>query len=472
MNATRPALLREPGALPSLPWWLMMIAVLWLTLYVHWIAGIGLLALVIVQRARPLDFLTSYLMVVVAGSFMNYGSGTLTKQMTFFLIFLIFMLYCYVLQRRWDGLVFPKTPATKPMLLWLGLTVANFIRGMVIGNSPRYAGLELIACLALVSSLLMASRRATEHEIKILLFWMWIMSLGHFMLGAYAYSVLHMRTIGVFFEAVPGVVAMMMLNFALRESRRSRQILWFVAMAPLLLHQFLSFTRGYWLAAIFTTVFSIVVYCGRGEGVGARWKRSAIALSMLAGLAVLGILAAAATLGIGNVFGLAGTRIASSAGTEYTWVSSSNVVRLVEYFHVLDLVIEQPIFGHGLGYYFVVREPIGFTLVEQWFVHENYLLVTLKQGLVGLALWVWLLISLVRVGLRGINLPNLTEQSWCAGTAAIVVYCIVYSFVHFPLAEVNTTFTFALATGVAMGLTGTDTIAIRWKGRRTQPAGS
>jgi O-antigen ligase len=193
---------------------------------------------------------------------------------------------------------------------------------------------------------------------------------------------------------------------------------------------------------------------------------------MLAGIGALAILIVAGTLGIGHIFELAGNRIASSTGTKYTWESSSNVVRLVEYFHVLDLIIEQPIFGHGLGYYFVVREPIGFTLKEQWYVHENYMLVTLKQGLLGLGLWCWLLVSLVRASLRGRNLPSLIERSWCTGAAAIVVYCIIYSFVHFPLAETNTTFTFALATGVAMGLTGKDTIAFRWKGRRNTPVSS
>ena len=75
----------------------------------------------------------------------------------------------------------------------------------------------------------------------------------------------------------------------------------------------------------------------------------------------------------------------------------------------------------------------------------------------------------VRTGLRGRSLEDLSEQSWCTGAAALVVYCMVYSLVHFPLAETNTTFTFALCTGVAMRLTATDTIALRWKGRRTQP---
>ena len=80
-----------------------------------------------------------------------------------------------------------------------------------------------------------------------------------------------------------------------------------------------------------------------------------------------------------------------------------------------------------------------------------------------------MLIGFVRTGLNGRRLENLEEQAWCVGSAAVVVYVIVYSFVHFPMAETNTTFIFALCTGVAMRLSATDRLALRWKGRRSMP---
>jgi O-antigen ligase len=469
VNASRPVTFDPRTSVPPLPWWLLLLSILSLALFVHWIAALAILLLVIIQRARPLDFLTSYLLVVAAGSFVNYGSGTLTYQMWILTAFLSFMLYCYVLSRRWDSLVIPKTPATVPLLLWFALTSINFVRGLAIGNSPRYAGLELMACLALVSALLVANRRLSERELKFAMLWMWLMSLGHFALGAYIFTIIHMRAAGVYFAPVPGVVAMMVFNYALRDPKRSGMFRWMLAMTPLLAQQFLSFTRGFWFAIIGGVAFSLVVYVGRSAGAGLRARRAMIALAMLGGCVAACIVVLGLTLGIGHVFELAGNRFASSAGTKYSWESSSNVVRLVEAFHVLDLIAEKPIVGHGLGYFFVVREPIEFSLIEQWFVHENYLLVTLKQGLIGLALWLWLLIAFVRTGLRGRSLEDINEQSWCTGAAALVVYCMVYSLVHFPLAETNTTFTFALCAGVAMRLTATDTIALRWKGRRTQP---
>ena len=469
MSTPRSASLRLPSDVPPLHWWLLLIALLGLAVFVHWVVAVAVFAFALVQRARPLDFMTSFMMVMVVGSFINYGSGALTSQLSILSLFLVFMLYCYVLARRWDSLVIPKTVATVPLLVYGGLTMLNFVRGMAIGNSPRYAGLEILACLALLSCLLVSSKRLDPREQREAMMWLWAMAFAHFALGAYIFSIIHARTIGVYYTPVPGLVAMMLFNFALRAKTRAKMLLWLLAMGPAIAQQFLSFTRGFWMALIGGVLFSLIVYVGKSEGAMGRARRAVWALGVVGGVCLLGIVLLGGALGIHNVFELAGSRFASSAGTKYTWESSSNIVRLVEYFHVLDLIVEQPIFGHGLGYYFVVREPINFTLLEQWFVHENYLLVTLKQGLLGLGLWMWLLISIIRMGLRGRRLPDVYEQSWCVGVSAVVVYCMVYSLVHFPFAETNTVFTFALCTGVAMRLTATDVIALRWKGRRTRP---
>jgi len=296
---------------------------------------------------------------------------------------------------------------------------------------------------------------------------LFVLTVGHFCLGTYVYTVIKARAGGVYFEPVPGAIAMVLFNFALREPKVRRMWLWVLLLAPALLHQFLSFTRGFWLAILVGFVFSTVVYIGRGDGMRLRMKRTATLLGAMGGSAVVGVVILAGALHIGSIGTMAANRFASSTGTKGLNEAASNVVRLVEYAHVLEDIIEQPWFGHGLGFKFVVREPLNNTLVEQWFTHENYLLVTLKQGLLGLAIWLWLLFSLIRTGLRGRNLPNVTEQSWCTGAAAFMVFCAAYSLVHFPLAEVNTTFPLALVLGAAMRMTATGNLALRWKGRRT-----
>ena len=180
-------------------------------------------------------------------------------------------------------------------------------------------------------------------------------------------------------------------------------------------------------------------------------------------LGIVGVVVVAGALGLGDLGAAVTGRFSSSFETQYDTASMSNFVRIAESLHVISEIIANPWFGYGIGYSFVAREIINFQLHKQWYVHENYLLVTLKQGLIGLGLWIWLMIAFLSSALRGRNLPSPIERAWCMGTAAMCLYLIVYQFVYFPLAEVNTAFMFALALGVMMGLTRTRTLAIRWK---------
>lgn len=470
MSAMRTESLRLP-LLPSLPWWLLIGVSIPLAIFVSPIAGLGPILFFVVQRARPFDFLTSYLMVVVIGSFIDYGGGQTAFQMTILVSFIVFSLFCYVLSRRWDSLVFPRTVATTPLVVWFALTVANYFRGLVIGNSFKFANLEILAAMAVFSTFMVSSRKLSEAERTEAMIWMWVCSLLHFARGVWVFALLHRRTIGTYFTPVPGLIVMMLFNFALRARTKTRMALLVIAMAPLLTHQFLSYTRGFWLSIIGGIIFSLIVYVGRGEGAVLRARRSGALLLMLAAIGLVGVVVLSAATGVGGLLAMAGSRFASSTGTKWSWESSSNVIRLVESIKVLTMVIVKPWFGYGLGATFVVREPVNFDLMEQWFCHENYLLVTFKQGLLGLGLWLWVLISCVRLGVQGRSLPNMNEQAWCTGFGAMVIFIIVYGFVHFPMAETPSTFTFALAAGGAMRLVSKDTVAIRWKGRRAHPVG-
>ena len=177
----------------------------------------------------------------------------------------------------------------------------------------------------------------------------------------------------------------------------------------------------------------------------------------------------ALTFNMSELWQMVGARFASSAGTEYSTANLSNVWRLVESAHALRHIFESPWFGKGLGYTILFTEPIFWSLHSEWFIHENYLLVWLKQGLLGLALFVWLQFSAIRTGLRGRHLPDRWQASWCAGAAAVTFHLMIYEFVHFPLAEVNSCFALALIWGGAMSLTARETTVIRWRRRRGAP---
>jgi hypothetical protein len=449
--------------LPGWGWWLLLGLVI--GLFVLWgpIPAVAVLAFLIIQRVRPFDFLTSYLMVMIAGSIVNYSAGHLTAELSVLTVGLLFMLFCYVLSMGRNLATVTNSRLTPALLSYGTLTLLNFARGLIVGNSPRYAGLELIAMLALESSFLVATLPLTRRVMAATAVALIATGIVHACLGLYAYAVIGMRTGAIFFQPIAGIIVSFGFPFVLREPDARRRWLWLLALVPPLLHQFLSFTRGFWMALIGTTIFSVVIYSGRGAGAGVRWRRSGLVLGVLLGAGVFVATLAAGAYGIQDIFTNAAERFASSGSTEVSFETTSNIVRLSEYMHVAEDIIHSPIIGYGLGYSFVVKDPISFVSEEHWFVHQNYLLVWLKQGLIGLALFVWVLISAFRTGWSGRNRKDPYEAAWCAGAAAVALHLLIYCNVHFPLAEVNSTFAVALMWGGAMSLTATGRTVLRWK---------
>lgn len=454
--------------LPPVGWWILLAALLALHLTLGIGAAAGVLVVVLLQIFLPFDFLTSYLLLVGAASIVNYSRGRLTAELSILSVVILFMLWSYFYTLRSRAFSLRRSPVTLPLVLYLGLSLINFARGMIVGNSPRYGGLEILSVLALASGLLVGNGRFDRRRIAALMAGLWVISLVHCGLGFYAFATLHVRTASIYFTPVPGVVAIVLFNFALRAPRGRDRWLIMAGILPLVAHQLLSFTRGYWLAMMCSVPFSIAVYGGRGAGMGARWRRAGRLLAGFVLVLALGGTLLATAYDISGLWQMAAVRLSSSTGTRMSFQTSSNVVRLVEYAHVLPDILRSPWFGHGLGYFFVVREPIHLKLLEQWWVHENYLLVWLKQGLVGLALFVATLIAALRTGLSGRHLPETRAASWCAGMAAATFFVLVYGFVHFPLAEVNTTFLVAFLWGGAIALTARDSWRLRWGGPRPE----
>jgi O-antigen ligase len=452
--------LRHPEALA---WWSLLLVVLGLFFVVHWAAAVAVLAFVILQRAHPLDFLTSYLLVLAGSTFVDYKAGTLTWQLSLLSLCIVFMLFCYLIAYGREAFVLRRSPLVVCLLLYVGLTTLNFVRGIVIGNSARYAGLELLAMLALASCLLVANVRVGRAQAITMIVGLWLIGLGHTALGLNYFAHSHVRTGGVYFTSVPGLVAVLLFNFALRAATARERGLLMLALLPLIAHQFLSFTRGLWLGLIVGVVWSVVSYGGRGTGARARWARAG---RLLVGLALVTAVAGVLLSAIFNIPGIAigaWRRLSTSAGLQYTSETASNFFRLLEYDRVLRDIAASPWLGRGLGYSFVIRDPFFRTLHEQWYAHQNYLLVWLKQGLPGLVLFVGTLVAAVVTGMRGRRLAEPWAAAWCAGTAAVTVQVMVLANMHFPLAEVNATFPLALMWGATIALTSSGRWRFAWR---------
>jgi O-antigen ligase len=445
------------------PWWLLLAVVLTLFIAVHWVAAVAVLAFAVLQRARPMDFIAAYLLVVAGGAFVDYMHGTLTFQLALLSLGIVFMLVCYLVEQRGRALSVPRTPLAVWLVLYVALTLLSFARGVLAGNSARFAGLELLAVLALASSLLVGNARMGRAQVTAVLAGLWLVGLGQAALGLNFFAHELTRTGGVYFTAVPGLVVVLIFNYALRGVTWRQRWLPMLVLLPLLAHQFLSFTRGYWLGIIAGVAWSVAVYGGRGAGARERWARAG---RMLGGLALTLVLVGAFLSAVFDIPGIAigaWRRLSTSTGLQYTSDTASNFFRLLEYDRVLRDLAATPWWGRGLGYSFVTRDPFFNTLHEQWYVHQNYLLVWLKQGLPGLTLFVGALVAAVALGMRGRRLAEPWAAAWCAGTAAVTVQVMTVSNMHFPLGEVNATFVLALLWGVTMALTSPDRWRLVWR---------
>ncbi len=463
----------ESHELPGWGWWALLGLVLVLGVSQNWIAAFAVTAFATLQRYRPLDFLVAYLIVVSRASFVNYtvGGGNLTLELAVVSAGIIFMLGCYLLAQRTKSFAIPDTPMTRGLLLWGGISLVNSLRGFLAGYSPRFIGLDILGPLGLVSSVLIANRGLSPGERKGSLLGLWLMGLGHCALGFYFFSVFHTRTGSIYFTPVPGILASFFLAFALRAPTRITTLGWLLAMCPMLLHQFLSFTRGFWLALFGVFVFSIALYGGRLGNARVRWTKGFHVLLALTGLFIAGVLLMAVFFDVGQIFEAAATRLGSVTSTKASFESSSNIARLVEYSHVLRIVATQPLFGMGLGFTYVDVEVLHGQLIQKWYTHNNYLYVWLKQGLLGLWIFLWMMFAALRTGVRGRTLADPIEAAWCAGAAGATLFIILYSNVHMPLADVNCVFVLAFLWGGAMAATRRKLWVLRLKATESVDAG-
>ncbi len=441
-----------------------LLAALAANLLLGWPAAVGLAALGIGFTALPFLFVPAIALVVLAASFVDNGSGHLTLYLSGLTLLILYALACLVHDWRAGRWALPRSRLTVSLALLMATTLAGTLHGLAVGNSPRYLGLELMPLLGLLIALMVGGLRLRPADLEFILASFVLAGLGHCLLGLYAWVTYGMRRGGIFFSAMPGMIGLLTLNLMLRTRSRTRGFLLFLVTCALVLHQILSFTRGYWLGMAAGLLASAILYVGRGPGVGERW-RNLVRWAVLSWLAVsLALGLVAAWFGWSNISEILGRRAASSIGTARGSETASNVVRLVEWFSVFRDIRHAPWLGHGLGYSFHVRYPFFQSATStQWISHEMYLLVWLKQGLVGLLAFLLVLFEGALLGLRGAWRLSGEAAGWSAGAMAATVYTAVFGLTNYPLAMVNPAFLLALMWGVALSLQAPRLWRIVWR---------
>jgi O-antigen ligase len=460
--------LDRPAWSPPYGWWVLAAIVVAAGLISNWVIAAGLMLAILSQLVRPLDFLQAFLVVVAGASFIQYDAGHLTFELSILTIAILIMLFTYVVSNRTRIFALARTGLTVPLVVYLSLSLANFVRGLLVGNSAKFAALQLFPVLALASCLLVANIVDPRRNLVLAVWGLLVIAFANAFLGLGFFALYKIRTAGVYFTPVPGMIAMLAVNLALRSKRPLRAVGWTLLSLPLFLHQLVSFTRGYWVGCLAGILVSVLLYSGIGQGTATRWRRAGLVLGMLAGTGLAAILAMAVMLGLGHFLELAGNRFESITGTEFTSTTASNVSRLVEYATAVKYIGNAPWFGYGLGSTIVNREPISFRLIEQAYVHQFYLLVWIEQGLVGLISFLWMIWAATALGVReSRRCQHDWSSAWLAATAASTVFLAVLCLTNFHYGQVNPTFPLALMWGAAMAMSHKGFVHFRW----AMPAG-
>ena len=110
--------------------------------------------------------------------------------------------------------------------------------------------------------------------------------------------------------------------------------------------------------------------------------------------------------------------------------------RLIEWRSALKSIRSNPILGNGLGFQLKFYSPMyseedkkeGFES-RDFYIHNSYVWVATKMGIIGLALFIIIIVSIVRAGIRQSLVRTGDEKDLMIGlTACLIALCVVSFF--------------------------------------------
>lgn len=91
------------------------------------------------------------------------------------------------------------------------------------------------------------------------------------------------------------------------------------------------------------------------------------------------------------------------AGAATPTEEGSAAWRLIEFYNVLNMIAERPLLGWAWGVEFVNYTDIDIPLINSLIPHNIYLYALLRAGVIGLAVWLWFMVAMLRMHVRTIR---------------------------------------------------------------------
>ncbi len=347
-----------------------------------------------------------------------------------------------------------KTRLNLPVAVFLVIAFVQTLRGIFTSHPMKWLLIESLAYAGFGVVFLTTSLCHKKEIIK--RFFQLLMAVAYYqaIVGLWNYFLVGHRIGGYLFGVFPSLVALVLFNLSFYSERRSKKIGFIVMSLPLLLHLMFSFTRGFWFGFLAGLLFSYGLYVnGVERSFGKKVRR------LLKGTLAFMLIVVVLAVGVQHLFpggnGLErfGARFLSSFSTKLGSSTFSNVTRLLEYGVALEKIKGYPIFGYGVGYKLSYVDPILQERIRSGIVHQFYIMIILKMGLIGLFAFLWIYYVFFREGLRG---SRMIEDSHYKGLAygfmANSVEQLVISFTNHQFATVDNNFYLAFTMAGVMVL--------------------
>ncbi len=450
-------------------WFLLLTIGIAVALAFNWWIAVAVVGLGLLVIQCPMRLYAAMLLLVSAATFVNNEGGHLTRDLAVVTLLAAYALLCLLASSAARIWAMPFSQLTVATLLLAATTTLSFAHGFLGHYSMRYAGLELIALAAVCSSWIVGGLRLEPRQLRTA-YWLFVpVALGHVGLGLYAYAVYHIRTGGIYFTPVPGMVALLFLNLLLHHRAPRWRLLRVFLLGLFLTHTIISFARGYWLGLLAVIPLSCLLSVRRGSGVRERLVHVGGVFAQLLVVVALGAVAFGFWCGGGDVASMLNTHRLASFGTQHTSETASNIERLVEYRAAWLAILSSPMVGKGLGYEVVIRQPFYLVTTSQWFIHEMYLWIWLKQGIIGLIALLAVLWAALRLSVSNAMRLEGEAAGWSAGVAACTLYLAIIGLTHYPFAQVNCSLLIAFLWGIMLSFNRPDRLWITWRGSAAGP---
>jgi O-antigen ligase len=338
----------------------------------------------------------------------------------------------------------PSDPLVGKIMLLGGCAVVSALYGFWIGNESSYVLGDLFQVLEFVIVFILATQMtADERTLRQVLTWTLLTMLLTITWQFYLFAQGRVADEAFFFygggplvgslprtidfdSLMVFVVLLCLYPFVVRNRDRMGLL---AILAYVVANLILSFARGIWIGALAAVVVSVWLLKG-----AVRRKLLRISLLLALGVACMAGIWRLSTGGSAvSLMDLMRTRY------EYTFVEveewrtgySNEPRRLGEIEAIIPQVLKSPVLGKGLGGTYHVVEPNDFgipVVTKEHFIHNLYLSVAFRMGLIGLAVLVWIFFLYFRDARKTVNLlPDGLAKALAAGFASSLAGMVAVS---------------------------------------------